>query len=259
MPRDRPSGGYRLNIAHLPAEETAPAHVAIIMDGNGRWAQQRMLPRSLGHVRGAAVVRKVVQWCADRGIRHLTVFAFSTENWGRPPPEVSFLMKLFVRYCRNDLPRMLKHGVRLRVLGDLCAVPEKLVQHIQKAEAATAKNERLQLNVALNYGGRQDIIQALQKAQREHPKMVEFGMADQVLPAYLSTAHAPEPDLLIRTGGESRVSNFLLWQLTNAAFYVAPVLWPDFDEEALEAALHWYRSHAQGEAYASTPQAAFSH
>ncbi|MEY2660899.1 MAG: hypothetical protein RLZZ123_2071 [Pseudomonadota bacterium] len=215
-------------------------HIAIIMDGNGRWAKKRMLPRTVGHVKGAATARKVVQACMAAGVTHLTLFAFSTENWRRPPDEVRKLMDLFMQYLQKELRDMQEGGVRLRVIGDRTALAPELCEWIAHVESSTRGNERFHLTVALNYGGQWDILQAVQAWQLAHPAsgLNELQVGD--LGAYLSTAGLPEPDLLIRTGGEARVSNFLLWQMAYTEMYFTDVLWPDFNAAHLQNALHWF-------------------
>jgi len=221
--------------------QPTPQHIAIIMDGNGRWAQKRLLPRTMGHVKGAAMVKRIVRACLNHGIGHLTIFAFSTENWRRPPQEVSILMDLFSQYLRKEIAEMSQGGIRLRVIGDRTAFSSELVTHIEQAEASTAHNSRLNLTVAANYGGHWDIVQAAQAWQKNHPDCSLEQMTENDLSGYLSTNGMPCPDLLIRTGGESRISNFMLWQLAYTELYFTDIFWPDFNEAALENALHWYR------------------
>ncbi len=217
-----------------------PQHIAIIMDGNGRWAKKRMLPRTVGHVKGAATVRKVVQACVNAGVDHLTLFAFSTENWRRPPDEVSKLMDLFVQYMQKELFDLQAQGIRLRVIGDRRPLGPELCQWIDRVEEKTRGNQRFHLTVALNYGGQWDILQAVQKWQQAHPGEALDALVPAALSEHLSTAGLPDPDLLIRTGGEARVSNFLLWQMAYTEMYFTDVLWPDFSESHLQKALLWY-------------------
>jgi undecaprenyl diphosphate synthase len=218
----------------------APQHLAIIMDGNGRWAKKRLLPRTVGHVKGAAGVSKIVRACLKHGIPCLTVFAFSTENWRRPPDEVSKLMDLFVQYLQKELRDMQTHGIRLRVIGQRQALGAELCQWIEQTERATADNDRFHLTVALNYGGQWDILQAMQKWQLANPGQTLQDLQPADLANHLSTVGLPDPDLLIRTGGEARVSNFLLWQMAYTEMYFTDTLWPDFNEAALVKALHWF-------------------
>ncbi len=218
-----------------------PQHVAIIMDGNGRWAKKRLLPRTVGHVKGAAGVSKTVRACLNHGIQYLTVFAFSTENWRRPPEEVSKLMDLFVQYLKKEFRDMQTHGIRLRVIGERQQLGAELCQWIDQTEQATAHNDRFHLTVALNYGGQWDIVQAMQKWQQAHPGQTLQDLQPADMATHLSTAGLPDPDLLIRTGGEARVSNFLLWQMAYTEMYFTDTLWPDFNEASLVHALNWFQ------------------
>ena len=224
--------------AEIPQAGEVPRHVAIIMDGNGRWAQRRRLPRIAGHRRGAEAVRATVRACADRGISYLTLFAFSSENWRRPAEEVALLMQLFTSALTNEVARMHRNGVRLKVVGDTQRFTPKLRSLIEQAEQHTAANTRLTLTIAANYGGRWDILQAVSRLVKE--KNVE-NVTEEALAPYLAMSYAPEPDLFIRTGGEQRISNFLLWQLAYSELYFTETLWPDFDAAALDAAIVSYR------------------
>ena len=219
---------------------TGPAHIAIIMDGNGRWAKKRFMPRTVGHVKGASLVPDLVKACLHKGIPHLTLFAFSTENWSRPDDEVSTLMGLFIQYLEKEIQNMQAEGVRLNIIGDTSRFPQALQDSIHKATSSTVGNTRLILNVAANYGGRWDILNAVQAWQVANPTFSVADLEPEQLNDYLSTAGQPEPDLLIRTGGESRISNFMLWQLAYAEFYFTDILWPDFDAEEFEKALVWF-------------------
>ncbi len=219
-----------------------PQHVAIIMDGNGRWAKQRHMPRTVGHAKGAAIVRDLVKHAADRGVSHLTLFAFSTENWGRPDDEVSTLMGLFIQYLEKEMKAMQAEGVRLRVLGDISRFPSELQERIHAAETVTVHNHTITLNVAANYGGQWDIVQAVKLWHQANPGQDLQSLEPEALAQYLSTAGMPELDLLIRTGGESRLSNFLIWQAAYAELYFTPTLWPDFDVAQFEQALQWFAS-----------------
>ncbi|MBU3713063.1 MAG: di-trans,poly-cis-decaprenylcistransferase [Limnohabitans sp.] len=229
----------------MSTESSLPQHIAIIMDGNGRWAKKRFLPRTVGHVKGAAGVRRIVKACADRDIRYLTLFAFSTENWRRPPEEVSTLMDLFVQYLQKEMADMSSEGVRLRVIGDRSAFPADLQARIAAAEQATAHNTTLHLTVAANYGGQWDILQATRAWQTANPGCTLDDLHEADLAAHLSTADLPDPDLLIRTGGESRISNFLLWQCAYTELYFVDDYWPDFDEASLVKALTWFASRVR--------------
>lgn len=217
-----------------------PQHIAIIMDGNGRWAKQRHLPRTVGHAKGAAVVRDLVKFCADMGVPYLTLYAFSTENWQRPTDEVSTLMGLFIQYLEKEMANMRTEGVRLKVLGDISRFPPELQQRIRDAEADTLQQPKITLNVAANYGGRWDIVQAVQAWQQAHPGADASQLTEHNFGQYLSTAGMPDVDLMIRTGGESRISNFLLWQAAYAELYFTPTLWPDFNTSELDTALQWF-------------------
>ena len=217
-----------------------PKHIAIIMDGNGRWAQKRHMPRTVGHAKGAAGVRALVEFCAHKGVKYLTLFAFSTENWSRPEEEVSTLMGLFLQYLENELKNLAQAGVRLQVIGDVTGFAQELQDRIAEAVKATAGNDGIVLTVAANYGGQWDIVQAVQRWQAEHPQADARDITQKQLANYLSTADMPDPDLLIRTGGEQRISNFLLWQVAYAELYFTEALWPEFDTTQLGLALEWY-------------------
>jgi undecaprenyl diphosphate synthase len=222
------------------ATPQVPQHIAIIMDGNGRWAQQRHLPRTVGHAKGASIVRDLVNACLDKGIQHLTLFAFSTENWKRPEDEVSTLMGLFIQYLEKEMKDMKKEGVRLNVIGDISRFPQTLQDKIHATVAETAQSSGIVLNVAANYGGQWDIVQAVKAWQQAHPGESVNHLSPEALSAYLCGADQPPPDLLIRTGGESRISNFMLWQLAYAELYFTDVLWPDFDLSQFSQALDWF-------------------
>ena len=224
----------------IPAAGKIPQHVAIIMDGNGRWARKRYMPRVAGHKRGVETVRESVRYCLEHGIAYLTLFAFSSENWRRPEEEVSLLMQLFVHALRHEVDKLDQHGVRLKVIGDLSRFDPELRSLIAVSEVRTANNDKLTLTVAANYGGRWDILQALNRLAEAHPeKCGEWSEHD--LAPYLSMSYAPEPDLFIRTGGEERISNFLLWQLAYSEFYFTDTLWPEFDSAAFDAAILSYQ------------------
>ncbi|WP_374318784.1 polyprenyl diphosphate synthase [Aquabacterium sp.] len=222
-------------MAQPPTFETVPRHVAIVMDGNGRWARKRMMPRGVGHKAGVDALVSVVQASVDRGIEYLTVFAFSSENWKRPEEEVSGLMSLLLVAVAKHLTKLCADGVRIRIAGDLENVSPKIRDALLDAQAKTAANSRLTLTVAFNYGGRWDIVQACQKAMRDGLAAAQLDEA--ALSSYMTMAYAPDPDLLIRTGGEVRLSNFLLWQSAYAELYFSDCLWPDFDASQLDQAL----------------------
>lgn len=216
-----------------------PRHVAVIMDGNGRWAKKRLMPRFAGHVVGVETVRQIVKQCAELKIEVLTLFAFSSENWRRPPAEVTALMQLFSTALQREVNKLDKNKVRLRIIGDRSAFSEELQQLILKAEAQTANNTGLTLVIAANYGGHWDIVQATKQLARQvaagqlNPEEID----EAKLAQHLSLPELPEPDLFIRTGGEQRISNFLLWQLAYTEFYFTDILWPDFGREAFASAL----------------------
>jgi undecaprenyl diphosphate synthase len=221
---------------------TLPQHIAIIMDGNGRWAQKRHMPRTVGHAKGAAGVKALVEHCAKLGIKCLTLFAFSTENWSRPADEVSTLMGLFVQYLEKEMAALAAAGVRLKVIGDVAGFASELQTRICAAEAATQNNQAITLCVAANYGGQWDVVQAVKNWQAANQALNASHLTQDQLAHYLSTAGMPDVDLLIRTGGEQRISNFLLWQAAYAELYFTEALWPEFDEAELSKALNWFAS-----------------
>jgi undecaprenyl diphosphate synthase len=216
-----------------------PRHVAIIMDGNGRWAQMRGKRRTAGHKAGAQAVRAAVEFARKKGIESLTLFAFSSENWKRPEQEVSVLMELFMTVLKREVKKLHKYNVRLRIIGDKSAFGERLQRQMHEAEALTAGNTALNLNIAANYGGHWDITQAARKlaVQVAAGELTPADITEEKLAGQLELADQPVPDLLIRTGGEHRISNFLLWQLAYAEFYFSKVLWPDFDDREFAAAI----------------------
>ena len=223
----------------LIAENPNPRHIAIIMDGNGRWAQKRLMPRILGHHAGVKAVRKIVEYCAKSGIEVLSLFAFSSENWRRPQDEVNLLMDLFMATLQSEVDKLDDNNIRLKIIGDKSAFSEKLQARILAAEAQTANNAGLTLVIAANYGGRWDITQALQRISLaiQQGELAPQDISEQLINQYLVTADLPEPDLFIRSGGEERISNFLLWQLAYTEFYFTDVLWPEFDQDVLEQAI----------------------
>jgi undecaprenyl diphosphate synthase len=224
----------------VPDAADVPRHIAIIMDGNGRWARTRRLPRVAGHRKGRDAVRDAVKVCVERGVRYLTLFAFSSENWRRPEDEVSVLMQLFLRALEQEVVKLHENNIRFRVIGDLSRFDPKIIDLIASGEALTRDNTRLTLTIAANYGGRWDIMQAFRRMCIAKPALAtQFSEAD--LAPYLSLHYAPEPDLFIRTGGEKRISNFLLWQLAYTELYFTDTLWPDFNVEALDLAIASYR------------------
>ncbi len=212
-----------------------PRHIAIIMDGNGRWATKRFLPRFAGHAKGVKTVNKVVEACVNRGVEFLTLFAFSSENWRRPQEEVSLLMQLFRKVLVGEIRKMGENNIRLKVIGDLSRFDKDLQDLVRLAESETAGNTGLTLTICANYGGRWDIVNACNQLLADGVKAGE--VTEELLSSKLSMSYAPEPDMLIRTGGESRVSNFLLWQLAYSEFYFTETFWPDFGVEALDEAI----------------------
>jgi undecaprenyl diphosphate synthase len=217
-----------------------PRHIAIIMDGNGRWAKQRLLPRVGGHRKGVESVRSSVKACIERGVEYLTLFAFSSENWRRPADEVSILMDLFLRALEQEVAKLHENGIRFKTVGDTSRFEPRIRELIASAEQLTASNDRLTLTIAANYGGRWDIAQAVKRLLAANPA-ASAGFIPEALDPYLALAYAPEPDLFIRTGGEQRISNFLLWQLAYTELYFTDTLWPDFNGDALDIAIASYR------------------
>ena len=224
----------------IPDTLEIPRHVAVIMDGNGRWAKKRFLPRVAGHKVGLETVRGMIRQCVDIGVEYLTLFAFSSENWRRPPEEVSFLMSLFMEALKKEVIKLHKSNVRLVMIGNKSDFNESLSYEITAAEKLTASNTGLTLTIAANYGGRWDVLQAVNAMQKANPSMVG-AFTEEHLNPYLSMHYAPEPDLFIRTGGEKRISNFLLWQLAYTELYFTDTLWPDFDDDAFKLAIQSYQ------------------
>ncbi len=223
---------------------SVPRHVAIIMDGNGRWGRKRHLPRVAGHKVGLEAVRRTINYCVSAGVEVLTLFAFSSENWRRPKDEVGVLMNLFMTALENEVKKLHQNGVRLRVIGDITAFSPELQQRIRDSEELTRNNTRLQLVIAANYGGRWDITQACRTLAEEvaEGKLRSELITPELIESHLSLTQLPEPDLFIRTGGEQRISNFLLWQLAYTELYFTDLLWPDFDEAAFNEAMNSYAS-----------------
>jgi len=238
----KPRATHASSTVVIPPHGDVPRHVAIIMDGNGRWAKQRHLPRIAGHRKGVEAVRATVKACAERGVGFLTLFAFSSENWRRPADEVALLMQLFIAALENEVQKLHRNGIRLRVIGEQGAFDPKIQSLISEGEALTAGNSGLTLTIAANYGGRWDILQALNRLTRESSFKEKDVIRESDLSPYLSMSYAPEPDLFIRTGGEQRVSNFLLWQLAYTELHFTDTLWPDFGATALDTAFASYRA-----------------
>lgn len=228
--------------AALAAQSAVPRHVAVIMDGNGRWAKSRGLPRIAGHRKGVERVRDMVSVCGEKGVKYLTLFAFSSENWRRPAQEVRLLMDLFLSALENEIKKLHKSNVRFRVIGDIQRFGEKIAACIRQSEMLTQNNTALTLTIAANYGGRWDIAQACAELARRavRGEIDADTITEESMAPFLSMSGVPEPDLFIRTGGEQRISNFLLWQLAYTEMYFAPVLWPDFDRAQFEQALASY-------------------
>ena len=216
----------------MMAPPDVPRHIAIVMDGNGRWATRRFLPRIAGHKQGVDSLRRCVRACADRGVKVLTVFAFSSENWNRPPDEVSGLMQILVTALPLEIPALQASGVQIHFIGERGGLSERVAERLREAEQTTASGDQLTLNICFNYGGRWDIAQAARKVQASGQPMTEMA-----LDRAMALAHVPDPDLFIRTGGEQRLSNFLLWQSAYAELYFSDKLWPEFDEAALDQAI----------------------
>lgn len=239
-------GLFSSSTKSIPTPREVPNHIAIIMDGNGRWAKKRLLPRAAGHKRGVDIVRNVVKQCTKLNVKYLTLFAFSSENWRRPKEEVSFLMGLFMEALKREATKLHENNIRLILIGDRSGFNTELVKQIEASEKLTADNTGLTLTIAANYGGRWDVLQAANKmikagrlANANAKEAADYEEDD--LTPYLSMHYASEPDLFIRTGGEKRISNFLLWQLAYTELYFTDTLWPDFDQEAFSAAIQSYQ------------------
>ncbi|HEY9699979.1 MAG TPA: isoprenyl transferase [Trichocoleus sp.] len=233
-------------LQELPADldrDRLPRHVAVIMDGNGRWAKQQGFPRIMGHRRGVDTLKDLLRCCRDWGIKALTAYAFSTENWGRPLEEVDFLMTLFERVLRRELQEMMEENVRIQFVGNLSALPKSLQVEIDRSVAATRENQGIDFTVATNYGGRQEIVQACRQIAMQVQKglLQPEEIDESLFEKHLYTVGISDPDLLIRTSGEMRISNFLLWQVAYAELYVTDTLWPDFDRKAFHHALIAYQ------------------
>jgi undecaprenyl diphosphate synthase len=224
----------------IPDIARIPRHIAIIMDGNGRWAKLRFMPRVMGHQRGVESLRNTVRACRDLGVEYLTVFAFSSENWRRPVEEVSFLMSLFLKMLEREVASLHKNNIRLKIIGDRSRFDDRLQLSMRDAEQLTAGNAGLTLTIAANYGGRWDVIHAVHALLQAHPELATTFTEDDLQP-YHSLSDAPEPDLFIRTGGEQRISNFMLWQLAYTELYFTDTLWPAFDRQDLERAIASYQ------------------
>lgn len=223
--------------------EKVPEHIAIIMDGNGRWAKSRMMPRTYGHKVGVETIRNVVQEAQRLGIKYLTLYAFSTENWKRPKNEVSALMKLLVTYLRKELAELNKNDVKINTIGNISKLPQVCIDELERAKETTKDNKSLILTLALNYGGRADIMYAVRNICRdvESSKVEIDDIDEKLISSYLDTNGLVDPDLVVRTSGERRLSNFLLWEVAYSEFYYTDIHWPDFDEEELQKAIYYYQ------------------
>lgn len=224
--------------------DKVPEHIAIIMDGNGRWAKSRMMPRTFGHKQGVETIKRVVEECKRLGIKYLTLYAFSTENWKRSEEEVSALMDLLVIYLRKELKELDKNGVRINTIGDISRLPKKCIDELEKAKEKTSENSDLVLTLALNYGGRADISKAIKNIIKDYKSgdISEMDIDDNTLGYYLDTNFMPDPDLVVRTSGEQRLSNFLLYEIAYSEFYFTDIHWPDFDEKELQKAVYSYQN-----------------
>jgi undecaprenyl diphosphate synthase len=224
--------------------EKLPRHIAIIMDGNGRWAKSRMLPRIMGHRKGVETVREIVEECSDIGIRFLTLFAFSAENWSRPKTEVRSLMTLLKKYIRMEVPRMMRNNIRFNVIGSRSDLPDDVACALDDARKVTSENSGMTMTLALSYGSRQEILDASRQIARDisDGSLDPVKLTEELFSSYLYTSGLPDPDLLIRTSGEMRISNFLLWQLAYAELYFTDINWPDFNRNELKKAISDFQS-----------------
>ncbi|MDO9050355.1 MAG: isoprenyl transferase [Methylotenera sp.] len=233
-------GLFNSTTQHVPYVAEIPKHIAVIMDGNGRWARKRFLPRIAGHKRGVETVRDLVKQCVQLKVEYLTLFAFSSENWRRPAEEVSFLMGLFMSALKREVVKLHQNNIKLVMIGDRSRFDAALITQIDESEKLTANNTGLILTIAANYGGRWDVLQAVNKMQQALPQLTGHYREEHLTP-HLSISYAPEPDLFIRTGGEKRISNFLLWQLAYSELYFTDTLWPDFNEATFNLAIQSYQ------------------
>lgn len=224
--------------------DKVPSHIAIIMDGNGRWAKSRFMPRTYGHKAGVETIRKVVKECSRLGVKYLTLYAFSTENWKRPKDEVSALMGLLVKYLRSELEELHRNNVKILTIGDISKLPNACIEELDRAKKETKDNTGLVMSLALNYGGRNDLVNAVRNISQEvlDGKISPDDIVDDTIASHLSTNESPDPDLVVRTSGEQRLSNFLLWELAYSEFYFTDIHWPDFDEKELQKAIYAYQS-----------------
>ena len=232
----------RTSTQNKPAGENVPRHIAIILDGNGRWAKKRGLPRTAGHAVGSETFRKIALYCRDIGVDYLTVYAFSTENWKRPEEEVKTIMRLLNKYLHEAIDTMERDHIKMRVFGDVAGLPEELQRLVAETNEISKRYEGFQANICLNYGGRAEIVQAAERYAADRLEGKTAGpLTEESFSGYLYSSGVPDPDLLIRPGGEQRISNFLLWQCAYSEFYFTDVLWPDFSAEELDKAIEVYR------------------
>ena len=232
----------RTSTQNKPAGENVPRHIAIILDGNGRWAKKRGLPRTAGHAVGSETFRKIALYCRDIGVDYLTVYAFSTENWKRPEEEVKTIMRLLNKYLHEAIDTMERDHIKMRVFGDVAGLPEELQRLVAETNEISKRYEGFQANICLNYGGRAEIVQAAERYAADRLEGKTAGpLTEERFSGYLYSSGVPDPDLLIRPGGEQRISNFLLWQCAYSEFYFTDVLWPDFSAEELDKAIEVYR------------------
>ena len=224
--------------------ENVPNHIAIIMDGNGRWAKKRFLPRTAGHKAGVETIREVVKECSRLNIKYITLYAFSTENWKRPKVEIDTLMNLLVTYLKNEIRELHKNNVKITTIGDISKLPDMCIKELDRARELTKYNTGVTLNLALNYGSRFDITNAVLNIVKDckSDKINIDSINEDTIKNYLSTKSTPDPDLLIRTSGEQRLSNFLLWELAYSEFYFTDVHWPDFNRQELQKAIYVYQN-----------------
>lgn len=237
----------KINSSELFDKDKLPQHLAIIMDGNGRWAERRGLPRSVGHREGAKVVRRIITSCLDFTIPMLTLFAFSTENWKRPKNEITYLLKLFEKVLGREKENLIKNNVKINFIGRLDDLPNSLIEKMKELHESTKENNKLTLNMAVNYGGRTEILDALKSIllKIDHKKLSIEEINEDTIKDNLYTHNFPDPDLLIRTAGEMRISNFMLWQIAYTEFWVTPVFWPDFDENNLIEAIRNFQKRVR--------------
>lgn len=228
-----------MNYEEMTDKSNIPTHIAIIMDGNGRWAKKRLMPRSVGHKAGADMLKRIVRKCNDMGVKYLTVYAFSTENWKRPDEEVSLLMGLIVTYLQKEVKEMNENNVKIRAIGDIEKLPKKPYDELKKAMEITNDNTGVVFSLALNYGFRDDLSHAIKNMMKENINIEDIN--DETVKKYLYTSYMPDPDLIIRTGGEVRLSNFMLYEASYSEFYFCDTLWPEFDEEQLCKAIYEYQ------------------